>query len=123
MFHTIFKHLHLSQVKEGKVTTMDAINELRKLMEGSPQKQEEQIQEKEKRFINAAAACLNSSTFQSTLMNYDPQKMLHFLQLPISEIKEKLGGEWAKMSDSDLRNFLYSIEKKVKKSSSLMDWK
>lgn len=102
---------------------MDAINELRKLMEGSAKKEENLTQEKEKRFINAAAACLNSSTFQSALMNYDPQKMLHFLQLPVAEIKEKLGGEWAQMSDSDLKNFLYSIEKKVKKSSSLMDWK
>ena len=56
-------------------------------------------------------------------MNYDPQKMLQFLKLPIPEIKARLGGEWAAMSDLDLENFLYSIEKKVRKSSSLMDWK
>ncbi len=102
---------------------MDTINELRKLMEGSQKKETNPAQEKEERFIHAAAACLNPSAFQSTLMNYDPAKMLQFLRLPCAEIKEKLGGEWAEMSDADLENFLYSIEKKVRKSSSLMDWK
>ena len=102
---------------------MDTINELRKLMEGTQKKEENPAQEKEQRFINAAASCLNPSALQSTLMNYDPQKMLQFLKLPIPEIKARLGGEWAAMSDLDLENFLYPIEKKVRKSSSLMDWK
>ena len=51
---------------------MDTINELRKLMEGSQKKETNPAQEKEERFIHAAAACLNPSAFQSTLMNYDP---------------------------------------------------
>lgn len=46
---------------------MDTINELRKLMDGSQKKENNPAQEKEERFIHAAAACLNEALSKARL--------------------------------------------------------
>ena len=92
------------------------------MLEGQSTKKEDPQLEREKKFIRDAASCLNPNADQSALMNYDPSKMLAFLRTPVRELKKRLGGEWEQMDDASLRAFLYDIEKKIEKSTSLLDW-
>ena len=101
---------------------MDVLNDLKKMLEGQSTKKEAPQLEREKKFIRDAASCLNPNADQSALMNYDPAKMLAFLRTPVRELKKRLGGEWEQMDDASLRAFLYDIEKKIEKSTSLLDW-
>ena len=101
---------------------MDVLNDLKKMLEGQSTKKEDPQLEREKKFIRDAASCLNPNADQSALMNYDPAKMLAFLRTPVRELKKRLGGEWEQMDDASLRAFLYDIEKKIEKSTSLLDW-
>ncbi len=101
---------------------MDVLKDLQKMLDGQASKKEDAKHEKEKRFIRDAASCLNPNADQSALMNYDPAKMLAFLRMPVKDLKKKLGGEWEQMDDASLRAFIYDIEKKVKKSTALLDW-
>ena len=96
-------------------------NDLKKAFERDLQKQEKQFQLDEQALLEAIAKCLGSSKGISALMGYDTDEMLAFLQKPISEIKNTIGGEWANLEDIQLEPLIYSLSKKVKKSISLLD--
>ena len=51
----------------------------------------------------------------TALMGYDTDEMLDFLQKPIAEIKQNIGGKWAELEDIQLEPLIYSLSKKVKK--------
>ena len=80
---------------------MDILNDLKKLLENQEMKKEDPQLEQEKRFLSEAAAKLSSAKNVTSIQGYDPREMALFLERPIGEIKEIMGGEWAEMEDSD----------------------
>lgn len=96
-------------------------NDLKKAFERDLEKQEKKFQLDEQVLLETIAANLSKSKGTSALMGYDADEMLAFLQKPLSEIKQILGGEWAKLEDIQLEPLIYSLSKKVKKSISLLD--
>ncbi len=101
---------------------MDILNDLKKLLENQEMKKEDPQLEQEKRFLSEAAAKLSSAKNVTSIQGYDPREMALFLERPIGEIKEIMGGEWAEMADSDFSTFLYIMTKKINKSNSLLNW-
>lgn len=101
---------------------MDILNDLKKLLENQEIKKEDPELEKEKRFLREAAAKLGSAKHVTSIQGYDPKEMVLFLERPMGEVKETMGGEWAEMTDSDFSTFVYIITKKINKSNSLLNW-
>ena len=96
-------------------------NDLKKAFERDLEKLEKKFQLDEQVLLETIAAYLAKNKGISALMGYDTDEMLEFLQKPVSEIKQAIGGEWANLEDSQLEPLLYSLSKKVKKSISLLD--
>lgn len=97
---------------------------LKRMFENDIEKKAEENMDREKRFISDATNAMMGVGTQSTaIKEYDPQKMIAFLERPAKEIQLLMGGEWAEMSTDAFSMFVYSIEKKIKKSESLLDWK
>ena len=96
-------------------------NDLKKAFERDLEKQEKKFQLDEQALLEALAACLAKNKGISALMGYDTDEMLEFLQKPISEIKNSLGGRWKDLDDIQLEPLIYSLSKKVKKSIPLLD--
>ncbi len=96
-------------------------NDLKKAFERDLEKQEKKFQLDEQVLLETIASYLAKNKGISALMGYDTDEMLAFLNKPISEIKETIGGEWAKLDDLQLEPLIYSLSKKVKKSISLLD--
>ena len=96
-------------------------NDLKKAFERDLEKQEKQFQLDEQALLEAIAKCLANNKGISALMGYDTDEMLAFLQKPVSEIKQIVGGDWAQLEDIQLEPLIYSLAKKVKKSISLLD--
>lgn len=101
---------------------MDILNDLKKLLENQEIKKEDPQLEKEKRFLREAASKLGSAKNVTSIQGYDPKEMALFLEKPIGEVKETMGGEWEEMTDSDFSTFVYIITKKINKSNSLLNW-
>ena len=95
--------------------------DLKKAFERDLEKQEKQFQLDEQALLEAIAKCLANNKGISALMGYDTDEMLAFLQKPVSEIKQIVGGDWAQLEDIQLEPLIYSLAKKVKKSISLLD--
>jgi len=57
------------------------------------------------------------------LWTYHPEEMISFLEQPTRMLKNIMGGEWAKMDDMAFDNIVYTVNKKLKKSVSILDWK
>ena len=96
-------------------------NDLKKAFEKDLEKLEKKFQLDEQVLLETIAAYLAKNKGISALMGYDTDEMLEFLQKPVSEIKQAIGGEWANLEDSQLEPLLYSLSKKVKKSIPLLD--
>lgn len=101
---------------------MDTLNQLKKLLEGESIKKEDPALEREKRFIHDVAVCLGDVPGESAIKNYDPDKMLTLLRIPTKELQAKLGGEWNTMDENTFRLFVYGMQQKIEKSTSLMKW-
>lgn len=96
-------------------------NDLKMAFERELKKQEKKFVTDEQTLLEAIAVHLGSSKGTTALMNYDIDEMLDFLQKPLSEIKETIGGDWKDIDDSVLNPLIYSLTKKVKKSTTLLD--
>ena len=96
-------------------------NDLKLAFEREFEKQEKKFISDEQTLLETIASHLASEKGVSALMNYDTDEMLTFLQKPVSEIKETIGGEWAELDDSVMNPLIYSLTKKVKKSMSILD--
>ena len=96
-------------------------NDLKKAFERDLAKQEDQFKLDEQSLLESIAKILAADKGITALMGYDTDEMLVFLQKPISEIKQMIGGKWADVEDSQLEPLIYSLSKKVKKSISLLD--
>ena len=97
-------------------------NDIKNAFDRDLRKQEETFKDNEKKLLKAVAYYLSSDKGVTPLQGYKPDEVAEFLEKPIPEIKELLGGEWADMEDSKLENIIYTLVKKVIISNSLMPW-
>ena len=95
-------------------------NDLKMAFEREYKKQEQTFISNEQTLLEAIANHLASSKGMTALMNYDTDEMLAFLEKPVDEIKEAVGGEWLEVDETALNPLIYSLTKKIKKSSSLL---
>ncbi len=106
------------------MSDLDNLQALKRMLEKKDEQEASELFDKEKRFIAAAAkAYLGENAPLSAIQGYDPDEMIRFLELPIDEIRTRMGGEWAAMPKDEFELFAYTIDKKIKKSASLLDWK
>lgn len=97
-------------------------NDLKNAFERDVKKIEDDIVAKEQRLLKNVTIFLCEKKGVSPLQGYAPNEAIAFLDKPVDEIKECLGGEWASMSDIDLEPLVYSLSKKVKKSGNIINW-
>lgn len=105
------------------MSDMDNLEALKRMFEAKVEEEKTGAMDREKRFIaDATKTILGKDSKISAIQGYAPKEMIDFLEKPISEIKASMGGEWAEMDDDALENLIYLVEKKVKKSTLLLDW-
>ena len=97
-------------------------HDIKKAFERDADKAEREFMESEQGLLKAIANYLSSDKGISALQGYKPEDVLTFLDKPVAEIKECIGGEWAALSDEKLETLIYSLSKKVKKSDNLLEW-
>ena len=97
-------------------------NDLKNAFERDVKKAEEDFASKEQKLLKHVTIYLCEKKGVSPLQGYAPNEAIAFLDKPVSEIKECLGGEWAAMNDIDLEPRIYSLSKKVKKSGNIINW-
>lgn len=105
------------------MSDLDNLETLKRMFESRVEEQVSGEKEREKKFIaDATAAILGKDSKITGIQGYNPKEMIAFLEKPAGEIQELMGGEWSLMKTSDFENLVYAIEKKVKKSTTLLDW-
>ena len=97
-------------------------NDLKNAFERDVKKAEEDFASKEQKLLKHVTIYLCEKKGVSPLQGYAPNEAIAFLDKPVKEIKECLGGEWAGMNDVDLEPLVYSLSKKVKKSGNIINW-
>ncbi len=106
------------------MSDLDNLQALKSMLERKDEKEAAEQLEKEKRFLaDAAKAYLGPDAPLSAIQAYDPEEMIRFLESPIAEVQKRMGGEWLKMPQDAFEMFAYTMDKKIKKSTSLLDWK
>lgn len=97
-------------------------HDIKKAFERDAARAEKKFINDEQTLLKSIAEYLGTQKGVSTLHNYKPEEILVFLNKPVEEIKECLGGEWINVSDDSLATLVYSLTKKVKKSDTLTTW-
>ncbi len=97
-------------------------NDIKKAFERDAQKEQNAFMENEQHLLKSIASYVGSQKGGSAIQEYSPTDVLLFLQKPITEIKACLGGEWLSTDDEKLETLVYSLTKKVQKSSTLIPW-
>lgn len=97
-------------------------HDIKKAFERDAEKAERQFMKDEQALLKAIADYIGTQKGVSSLHNYKPEEVLVFLEKPVSEIKECLGGEWSELTDDAFSTLIYTLTKKVKKSESLTTW-
>ena len=97
-------------------------HDIKKAFERDAAKAERQFINDEQTLLKAIAEYIGTQKGVSTLHNYKPEEILVFLEKPVAEIKECLGGDWSNVSDDALSTLIYTLTKKVKKSDTLTTW-
>ena len=106
------------------MSNLDNLQALKNMLERKDEKEAAAQLEKEKRFLaDAAKAYLGPDAPLSAIQAYDPEEMIRFLEGPIDQVQKKMGGEWMLMPKDVFEMFAYTMDKKIKKSTSLLDWK
>lgn len=106
------------------MSDMDNLLALKAMLEGSKAGHKETPEEKEQRFLkDAVRVFLGKDEDSAGLWTYHPDEMIGFLEKPTREIKAAMGGEWASMDDSAFEMLVYTVDKKLKKSAQMLDWK
>ena len=95
-------------------------NDLKMAFERELNKVENEFVSNEQTLLETIATYLGKQKGTTSVQGYNTEEMLEFLQLPVSEIKKTIGGNWAEMDDSVLEPLIYSLAKKVKKSISFL---
>ena len=97
-------------------------NDIKKAFERDHDTVEKRNQENEQKLLTDIADYVCAQKGVPTLHGYHPEEISSFLEKPVSEIKNLIGGEWLQMDDDKLELLIYSLAKKVKKSETLLDW-
>lgn len=97
-------------------------HDIKKAFERDAARAERKFINDEQTLLKSIAEYIGTQKGVSTLQNYKPEEVLVFLEKPISEIKECLGGDWSNVNDDVLSTLVYSLSKKVKKSDTLTTW-
>lgn len=97
-------------------------NDIKKAFEREANKAEELYVQNEQNLLKSIADYICSQKGMSTIQGYKPEEIMAFLEKPIPEIKECIGGIWLDISDSDLETLIYTLAKKVRKSGNIMQW-
>ena len=92
-------------------------NDLKRAFARELNKKAEVFLSNEERLLSSIAKYLGGSKVESVVQGYNTEEVLAFLEKPIPEIKEIIGGEWKDMNDADVETVIYSLSKKVKKSA------
>lgn len=102
----------------------DNLEALKRMLENKETKEAEMQLDKEKRFLHdAAKAFLGEGASEKAIREYDPEKMIAFLEQKPEVVQKEMGGEWLDIKPEEFELFVYSMDKKVKKSTQLIDWK
>lgn len=97
-------------------------HDIKKAFERDLNKQEEKFMANEQKLLEEIANYLCSQKGVSAIQGYQPEEVLDFLNKPISEIKNAIGGEWSKLEDSALEVLVYSLTKKVRLTGNMIAW-
>ena len=97
-------------------------HDIKKAFERDAARAEKKFINDEQTLLKAIAEYISTQKGVSTLHNYKPEEILVFLEKPVEEIKECLGGDWSNVSEDSLSTLVYSLSKKVKKSDTLTTW-
>ncbi len=97
-------------------------NDIKKAFEREANKAEEVYVQNEQNLLKSIANYICSQKGIPTIQGYKPEDIMAFLEKPIPEIKECIGGEWLSISDDDLETLIYTLAKKVRKSDNMMQW-
>ena len=97
-------------------------NDLKKAFERELNKEEEKFVANEQKLLKEIANYLCSQKGVSAIQGYKPEEVLAFLEKPITEIKNSIGGSWADVEDSQMETLIYSPAKKVKMSGNIISW-
>lgn len=98
------------------------LNDLRKAFERELRKEEVSSVENEQNLLKAITVYICTKKGVSPVQGYKPEEIIAFLERPLSEIKECIGGEWISMPDDQFENLIYILNKKVKKADKLTTW-
>lgn len=106
------------------MSDLDNLQALKRMLEHKDEEEAQGLMEREKKFIaDATRAYLNAEGMPvTTIQGYDPEKMLAFLSRPYKEVQQLMGGEWAELEPMAFEAMMYTINKKIQKSTSLLDW-
>ena len=106
------------------MSDMDNLLALKRMLEKKDEEEASEMMDTEKRFIaDATKAYLGKNTPVTGIQGYDPEAMIAFLELPPAEVQKKMGGEWLMMPLDKFEILAYTVDKKIKKSTALLDWK
>ena len=97
-------------------------NDIKKAFERDAQKKEQVYVTNEQNLLKSIANYICSQKGISTVQGYKPEEIIAFLEKPLAEIKNCIGGEWLNISDEDLETLIYTLTKKVKKSDNIIEW-
>lgn len=101
---------------------LDSLQILKKMIDGPGDDLTESQRQQVRLFKAVNDAMFKADKTASSMMVYEPNKMIAFLDKPIAELRVLLGGEWIEMSEGDFEELVYLVQKKVKKSTQLIDW-
>ncbi|MGN1314338.1 MAG: hypothetical protein ACI4VG_04905 [Lachnospiraceae bacterium] len=95
-------------------------NDIKRAFEREMNKKEEDFFSNEERLLQCIAKYLGQDKDVSVVKGYQTEEVLEFLQKPIGDIKNLLGGGWKEMDDAAIETLIYSLAKKVKKSADFL---
>ena len=95
-------------------------NDIKKAFEREYSKMEDEFVSNEQTLLQSIADYLGKMKGMTSVQGYNTEDILEFLQKPTSEVKEILGGKWIELDDAALETLIYSLSKKVKKSTSFL---
>lgn len=74
----------------------------------------------EQNLLESIAEYIAAKTGLSSVQAYNTEEILAFLELPADDIKETLGEPWTQVRTSDMETMIYSLAKKVRKSTAFL---
>lgn len=97
-------------------------NDIKKAFEKDVKKEEDIFLENEQKLHKDATMYVCNLKGVSPIHGYHPNDLIEFLEKPSGEIQKLLGGDWLDMDSNKFDSLVYSLNKKVKKSTNLVEW-